>query len=430
VVQREAGADGRTQNGARGVAPGAPASVEPLPSGTFAALAVRDFRVMWLGTWASYIPFFMSTIVQSVVAFELAGTNRAVGAVVFAQGVAMSALGPLGGAGADRWPKRRVVTLALATAAIIFGTLALLLAFDALRLASLVAGSLLLGVSISFLGPARQALAAELVPLELRGNAVALNQLPLTGSQVLGPALAGVLLASPAGAAGAYAAMCVLYAVGAISLAWIPASVGRANSHETHVLADLWDGLRYVFSHARLRLLVLFFVSVIMMGFPYVTALPGLVEHEFGRSSEAVSRFFFTSALGGLAASLVAARVADSRFALPVFLALPFVFAAGVLGIALAPSYGLAIGAALFAGVGMGGFQSLNAAVIVRATEPAYFGRVFSLTMLAFAGFGLMGLPVGLLADAIGERATLAALSCVVCATSITIAALLRRTAP
>jgi fucose permease len=66
--------------------------------------------------------------------------------------------------------------------------------------------------------------------------------------------------------------------------------------------------------------------------------------------------------------------------------------------------------------------------VIVRATEPAYFGRVFSLTMLAFAGFGLMGLPVGLLADAIGERATLAVLSVVVCAIAATIAALLRRT--
>ncbi len=409
---------------------------EPAPaavarrSGTFAALAVRDFRVMWLGTWASYIPFFMATIVQSVVAFELAGTNRAVGAVVFAQGVAMFALGPIGGAGADRWPKRRVVALSLATTSVIFGCLALLLAFDAMRLPLLAGGSLLLGVSISFLGPARQALAAELVPTALRGNAVALNQLPLTGSQVLGPALAGAILATPAGPAGAYATMCVLYAIGALSLAWLPRSIAREDAHETHVFADLWDGFRYVYSHPRLRLLVLFFVSVIMMGFPYVTALPGLVEHAFGMSSEAISRFFFTSALGGLAASLVAARVADTRFALPVFLALPLVFAVGLLGIALAPSYELAIGATLFAGVGMGGFQSLNAAVIVRATEPAYFGRVFSLTMLAFAGFGLMGLPVGLLADAIGERATLVVLSVVVCAIALSIAALLRRTAP
>jgi MFS family permease len=420
----QGGTSAERAEGGVGSLPAAP----PPRTRTFAALGVRDFRVMWLGTWASYIPFFMATIVQSVVAFELAGTNRAVGSVVFAQGVAMFALGPIGGAGADRWPKRRVVALALATAAAIFGALALLLAFDALRLVSLAAGSLLLGVSISFLGPARQALAADLVPPALRGNAVALNQLPLTGSQVLGPAVAGAILASPLGATGAYATMCVLYAIGALSLAWLPHSVARGDAHETHVLADLFDGLRYVFSHARLRLLVVFFVSVIMMGFPYVTALPGLVEHEFGRSSEAISRFFFTSALGGLAASLVAARLADTRFALQAFLSMPLVFAAGLLGIAFAPSYELAIGATFLAGIGTGGFQSLNATVIVRATEPAYFGRVFSLTMLAFAGFGLMGLPVGLLADAIGERATLAVLSVVVCAIAATIAALLRRT--
>lgn len=64
----------------------------------------------------------------------------------------------------------------------------------------------------------------------------------------------------------------------------------------------------------------------------------------------------------------------------------------------------------------MGGFQSLNGAVIVRLTEPAYFGRVFSLTMLAFAGFGLMGLPIGLLADSVGERGALIAMAGLVCA--------------
>ena len=54
-----------------------------------------------------------------------------------------------------------------------------------------------------------------------------------------------------------------------------------------------------------------------------------------------------------------------------------------------------------------GGFQALNAAVIARHVAPAYIGRVMSLTLLAFAGFGLMALPFGILADAVGERATL-----------------------
>ena len=94
----------------------------PVPTrpGTFAALGVPSFRVMWAGTWASYIPFFMSSVVNGVVAFQLAHVNRAVGTVVFAQGVAMAALAPLGGAGADRWPKRRVLVLTQLAAAVVF----------------------------------------------------------------------------------------------------------------------------------------------------------------------------------------------------------------------------------------------------------------------------------------------------------------------
>jgi MFS family permease len=297
-----------------------------------------------------------------------------------------------------------------------------------LTIGALAAGSFVLGVAISFLGPARQALAVELVGPDLRGNAVALNQVPLTGSQVLGPAIAGLLLASPLGATGAYALMSALYLAAALLLAPLPHSPARTNAAETHVLADLRDGLRYVRAHPRLRLLVGFFVGVIMTGFSYITVLPGLVEHQLDRSADAVPPLFFTSALGGLAVTLVTARLADSRSALPLFVAMPFVFAAGLFGLSAAPSYAVAIGTMALVGMGFGGFQTLNAAVIVRATEPAYFGRVFSLSMLAFAGVSLMSLPVGLLADAIGERATLLTLSCVVLAIASSVAFRLIRT--
>ena len=66
------------------------------------------------------------------------------------------------------------------------------------------------------------------------------------------------------------------------------------------------------------------------------------------------------------------------------------------------------------AGASSGGFQVLNAAVIARRVEPMYIGRVMSLTLLAFAGFGLMALPYGVLADAVGERATLLAMGVLV----------------
>jgi MFS family permease len=405
-----------------------PPAPAPVPAGTFAALGVRNFRVLWSGTWASYVPFFMSFSANNVVAFQLAGVNRAFGAVSFAQGIAMLFLAPLGGAGADRWPKRRLLAASQACGALIFAAFALLLALGSLTIPAMAAGTFVLGVAVSFLGPARQALAADLVAPELRGNAVALNQIPLTGSQLLGPALAGLLLNSRFGAIGAYALMSALYAVAALSLFWLPKSVVRANARETHVLADLGEGLRYVKSHRRLRLLVAFFVCVMMSGFSYTAMLSGLVEHAFSLTARAgVPPLTFTSAAGGLLISFVTARVAGGTRALSMFLAMPFVFAAGVLCLGFSPTYGAAVAAMFLVGVGFGGFQTLNSAVIVQNTEPAYFGRVFSLTMLAFAGVSLMGLPVASLADAIGERSTLAVLAGAVVVIALGIGARLRR---
>jgi MFS family permease len=408
-----------------------PQAPAPARAATFAALGGRDFRVLWSGTWASYIPFFMSNVVNGVVAFQLTHVNRGFGTVMLAQGLAMACLAPLGGAGADRWPKRRVLAATQSGGAAVFGAFALLLAFDSLTIPALAIGTFVLGISVSFLGPARQALAAELVAPELRGNAVALNQIPLTGSQLLGPAVAGAMLASPFGAVGAYALMSALYAVSALTLFWLPKSFVRANAGDTHVLADLRLGLRYVASHRRLRLLVTFFVCVIMTGFSYVTMLAGLVEHAFARTAQSgVPPLSFASALGGLLVTFVTARVAGAGRALPMFLAMPFVFAAGLFCLGAAPTYYGAVGAMFLVGVGFGGFQTLNAAVVVQSTEPEYFGRVFSLSMLAFAGVSLMGLPVASVADAIGERSTLAALAAVVVVIAAGIGAMLRRTQP
>jgi len=407
--------------------PAASTAAAPARRGTFAALAEPAFRTMWAGTWASYVPFFMANVVNGVVAFQLAHTNRAVGSVVFAQGLAMAALSPLGGAGADRWPKRRVLALTQTAAGAVFGAFALGLALQQLSIAGMAVGGFVIGVAVSFLGPARQALSAELVEPSLRGNAVSLNQVPLTGAQVLGPALAGLMLQTSFAAIGAYALMAGFYAAAILSLAALPPSRVRADARETHVLADLRDGVRYVASHPQLRLLVLYFVSVIVTGLSYVTLLPGLVEHALGRSADAVPTLFLTSALGGLAVTFVTARSADSERTLPLFIAMPFVFAAGLLALAAAPSYRGAVLAMLLVGAGFSGFQTLNAAVIVRSTEPAYFGRVFSLSMLAFAGVSLVSLPVGLLADAIGERATLALLAAVMLAIASATSLRLRR---
>jgi MFS family permease len=381
---------------------------------TFAAFAVGSYRILWLGTLTSFLAFFMSTIVNSVVAFRLTGANRAVGAVIFAQGISMFTLGPLGGAAADRWPKRRVIAAGQGTTSFIFVILALLEHTGSIAMPHLAVGSFVLGVCFAFVGPARQALAVDLVSLERAGNAMALSQIANNASRVMGPAVAGLLLAWDAvGAAGAYLVMGALYFVSAASLVLLPESKPRA-ARTSRVLGDVVDGLRYVHSRPVLRVLVLQFLAVIMAGFPYVTVMPGLVEHELGRPAEAISLLMGTSALGGLLMSLSVARHADGPHARALTTSLGVGFALTLAAMAFVPSYALAAAASFALGAASGGFQTLASTVVIHATESAYIGRVMALTMMAFAGFGVMGLPIGWLADAIGVRGALLAMAAAV----------------
>jgi MFS family permease len=394
---------------------------------TFASLAVRSYRILWLGTLTSFLAFFMSTVVNSVVAFRLTGANRAVGAVIFAQGISMFVLGPIGGAIADRWPKRRVIAVGQGTTSAVFVALALLVYTGSISVAHLAIGSFALGVCFAFVGPARQALAVEFVSLERAGNAMALSQIANNASRIGGPALAGVLLAWDAvGAGGAYVVMSLLYAMSAASLVLLPESQ-KLGAQTGRVLGDVVDGLRYVQRQPVLRVLVLQFLAVIMAGFPYVTVMPGLVEHELGRPAEAISLLMGTSALGGLLTSLVVARYADAPRARALTTALGLGFALTLVAMSLAPNYAFAVPASFALGAASGGFQTLGSTVVIHATEPAYIGRVMSLTMMAFAGFGVMGLPIGWLADAVGVRGALVAMAIAVAtAVAVSVARLAR----
>jgi MFS family permease len=370
----------------------------------------------------------MSTVVQSVVAFELTGSNTAVGFVVFGQGLSMFALGPLGGALADRWPKRATIAICQLVTTCVFFALAALLAADAIHLAFLAAGSFVMGAMFAFLGPGRQAFVVELVDESQRGNAIALTQVANNLSRALGPAVAGALLAWPAvGATGAYCVMGGLYTLSVVAILKLPHSPGRANAGETRVLQDVAAGLRYVRGQPRVRTLMLLFMLVVMLGMPHVTLLPGLTENELGRPAESIALLFGISAAAAFLTSVVVARQAGSERAIAIFVAMGFGFGLSLLVLAWVPSFGAALAAMVLVGIFTGGFQTLSGAVVIHETDPAFVGRVMSLTLMAFGGFGLVALPVGILGDYIGERATLTLLGVTVCGVVLVLRLVLAR---
>ena len=393
-------------------------------------MSIPNYRNLFVGTLASFTAFFISTVIQGVVAFELAGSNTAVGGVIFGQGVGMALSGPLGGAYADRLPKRRVIAVCQTLSALCFGAVGVLYASGGLEIGHLVLNGFIVGCAFGFIGPARQALVVDLVPKSLLGNAMALTTVANTMSRVLGPLAAGVFLSiDGAGPAAAYGAMSFLYLLSVGLLLLLPRSVVRENVGETHVIEDLTAGFRYTWNHIRLRHLLFFFVSVMLIGFPHVTMIPGLLENQLGRSAEDLTRFALFSAIGALTASLSVARYADSPHATRIYSWLAIGFGLSLILLANMPGFATAVACMILVGAMSGGFHALNGAVIARETDPVYMGRVMSLSMLSFAGFSLTSLPLGMLADRFGERAVLFGMGACVFVLSIFMASVVARDA-
>ena len=198
---------------------------------------------------------------------------------------------------------------------------------------------------------------------------------------------------------------------------------------ETHVIEDISAGLRYTWNHVRLRHLLIFFVTVMLIGFPHVTLIPGLLENQLGRPAEDLTRFALSSAIGALMASLTVARYGDSSHATRIYSWLAIAFGVSLILLASMPGFGSAVACMLLVGASSGGFHGLNGAVIARETDPVYMGRVMSLSMLSFAGFSMTALPLGILADHFGERTVLFGMGAGVFAFSIFMAVVVARDA-
>ncbi len=387
---------------------------------TFRALRNPNYRILWIGTTISFLAFMMSSIVQSVVAFELTGKNGAVGLVALGMGVATIFVAPFGGVIADRVSKRKLVLIGQVAIGLNFAVVGLLIVTDQITILSLAASTFVLGTVFSFIAPARQAWIGELVGTEELPNAIALQQLGMTATRIAGPFVAAGLIAlSFSGTAGAYLFMAGLFAVVVVTLARLPATRSRPKGTGPSILGDLKLGVNHLGERPRLLLLALSFIGVVIGGFSYMVILPGFLENELGRDADDMGLFLGVSAVSGLVVTLAVAGISGSRHAWRMMLAGGLLLGVALMLTAVSGGLVQALGAMLLVGAGSSAFQLLNSALMMQESDPAYFGRVMSLTMLAWGMNGLVGYPFGLLADAAGERVTLMLMGGIVCAVTI-----------
>jgi predicted MFS family arabinose efflux permease len=391
---------------------------------TFYALGSPAYRVLWLNAFFMLTAVHLAFTAHNVVAYELTGKNSSVGLLSFTIGSALLLTTPLAGPVADRVSKRLLLaatqTLILAMAV----ALALLLYTDRLTFGLMLPFVLLFGGGVSFFWPAITAAMGETVEVDRQANGAALFQIALNLTRSFAPLVGGGLLAwSAFGFGGTYAVVAAVMIPTLLTIWFMPKTRLRAAGPvRQSMLAEMRLGVAHVLENRRLKEAMLTFIIVILLSFSIMVVLPAYAKDVLGAGDSGFGIMFGMHALGGLAAGLTVAAKSGSPLIKRHLFVSSLGLGASVSVLGLMPSFASGLVAIVVVGAFAGAFQTLVMAAILRATTPAYFGRVMALTNVGWALNNLFGLGLGIFADATSERAALVGIGGVIVVASVALA--------
>ncbi|UFU03618.1 MFS transporter [Ruania suaedae] len=370
----------------------------------FASLRLYNYRLWFAGALVANVGTWMQRIAQDwLVLTELSDdSGTAVGIVTGLQFVPSVLLTPYAGVLADRLDKRTLLLVTQGAMGVLAAALGALVLSGQAELWHVYVFALLLGIASAFDVPARQTFVAELVPVDGLPNAVALNSASFNAARMIGPGVAGLLIAV-VGPGWVFLINAASFAATIVAMLAMRASDLRRVPRTPRARGQLRAGFAYVRhrSDIVLIMIVVFVVGGIGLNFQLTSAVMARVE--FGRDAGEYGILGSILAVGSLAGALMAARRRRPRVRMVILAA--FGYAASATLLALAPTYELFALACIPAGFcSLTMLTSANAAIQI-STDPAFRGRVMSLyVVVLFAGNPIGSPLVGWIADAWGPR--------------------------
>ena len=372
------------------------------------ALRHRNYRLFFGGQLISLTGTWMQGVAQSWLVYRLTGSAVLLGFVAFASQIPVFLLSPIGGSTADRYNRRGIVIATQTTAMFLAFILAVLTLTGRVQVWHIFGLAGLLGVVNAFDIPTRQAFAMDMVGREDLINAIALNSLMINGARMVGPAVAGVLVAS-IGEGWCFLANGVSYLA---VIAGLLMMTGIAETHASRVgstIGSIIEGFRYVERTRPVRALLLVVGLVSLLGVPYAVLMPIFADQILHGGPRGLGMLMGASGFGALMGALLLAAKKGIR-GLGHWVA----FAATGFGVSLilfSFSRSFWLSAALLLPIGfsmMIGLASSN--TLIQSLVPDKLrGRVMALYSMMFMGMVPFGsLLAGALAHRLGAPATVA----------------------
>jgi MFS family permease len=372
---------------------------------TFAALAVPNYRTYLGGQSISLIGTWMQMTAQAWLVLTLTHSAAALGAIVALQTLPVLLFGPYGGVIADRVDKRRLMIALQSAMGVQALVLGLLTVTGLVRVWEIGALAALLGFNNAFENPSRQSFMLELVGPEHLRNAVSLNSTLVNVARVIGPAVAGILIAT-VGDGVCFLANAVSFVAVVASLLRLDATALNPSTPAPRAAGQLREGFAYIRRTPSLGVPLLMMAVVGCFTYEFQVSLPYMASRGLHAGSSGFGFMTAAMGIGAVAGGLVVATRGRTG-------TWPLVQAATAFGVAmalaaLAPTLAVELLALGLAGGASIAFMSTGNATLQLGADPSMRGRVMSLWFVAFQGSTPIGGPtIGAVMAGFGPRAGL-----------------------
>jgi MFS family permease len=384
------------------------------------ALRHYNFRLFFCGQSLSLVGTWMTRLATAWLVYRLTGSSLLLGVISFAGQIPTFLLAPMAGVWVDRWERRRVLLITQLLAALQSLMLAGLTLSGRITIWEIVWLSVFQGLINAFDMPARQSFLVQMVDGRTDlSNAIALNSTMVNGARLLGPALAGVVIAA-VGEGYCFLIDGLSYFAVIASLLVMKIEGQAVRKSTASLLVQLKEGWTYVSTFAPIRTVLLSFAIISFMGVPYTVLMPVFATKILHGGPHTLGFLMGAAGVGSIISALSLAARKSVRGLYRVIPTVAALLGGGLIAFSFSRNYWLSLALMSVTGFGMMQFAAASNTVIQTIVEEDKRGRVMSYWTMAYMGASPFGsLLAGSLAPVIGAPGTvlLCGIGCVAGAT-------------
>ncbi|ABF41381.1 major facilitator superfamily (MFS) transporter [Candidatus Koribacter versatilis Ellin345] len=364
------------------------------------ALKVRNFQLFFAGQLISLIGTWMDNVAEAWLIYRLTGSSLKLGTVGFCSQIPVFLFAPLGGIVADRYNRHKIIIATQATSMVLAGILAILTLTHRVQVWHVFLLAALMGVVNAFDIPARQAFLSDMVGRENLMNAIALNSSMFNGARIVGPAVAGILVAS-IGEGWCFGANSLSYIAVITGLLMMKLNLPVRIASGKSPLQDIVEGFQFVKEAAPIRTLLLLLGLVSLVGMPYSVLMPIFADHILHGGARGLGILMGATGVGALGGALTLALKNGLKGISRIISYCAFGFGTSLILFSFSRWFWLSAALLIPVGYSMMVQMASSNTLLQSMTPDRLRGRVLAVYSMMFMGMAPFG---ALFAGAIAER--------------------------